>query len=79
MSRLVLSATRKRDSQADALRNSLRVPLPLGDMAMYEWLCSRVEVAQGTQMWATEWAMGLAMTLEETLDFALARIYESFA
>jgi hypothetical protein len=28
---------------------------------------------------ATKWAVGQAMTLEETLDFAIARTYESFA
>jgi predicted ATPase/transcriptional regulator with XRE-family HTH domain len=63
---------------ADALRSALRVPLPPGDRAIYEWLCSGVKEARETQMWQTEWGMGQAMTLEETLDFALARSYEIF-
>jgi predicted ATPase/Flp pilus assembly protein TadD/transcriptional regulator with XRE-family HTH domain len=58
---------------ADALRRSLQVPLPSGDISMYEWLRSGVEVAPETQMWATEWTIGQAMTLEETLDFALTK------
>jgi tetratricopeptide (TPR) repeat protein len=59
---------------ADALRGTLQVPLPPGDRAIYEWLRSGVEVAHETQMWATEWAIGQALTLEETLDFALGCI-----
>jgi tetratricopeptide (TPR) repeat protein len=62
----------------DALRSTLRVPLPPGDIPMYEWLCFGVKEARDTQMWQTEWLMGQAMTLEETLDFAFTSSYENF-
>ncbi|MBN9387575.1 MAG: tetratricopeptide repeat protein [Chloroflexi bacterium] len=56
---------------AEALRESLGVPLATGDRSIYEWLRSGVSLGEETQMWATEWAMGRAMTLEEAIDFAL--------
>lgn len=64
---------------AAALRVSLRVPLAPSDIKIYEWLRSSVVEAQDTQLWATEWTGGQALTLDEALDLALTRSKAHFA
>jgi non-specific serine/threonine protein kinase len=56
---------------AEAVRRSIGSPLPDADRSDYEGNVTAARAALGEEAFATGWAEGRAMTLEEAIEFAL--------
>jgi predicted ATPase/DNA-binding SARP family transcriptional activator/Tfp pilus assembly protein PilF len=56
-----------------AIRKSLGSPLPPGERAQYDQCVTTARADMGEAAFATAWAEGEAMTLEQALEYALAR------
>jgi predicted ATPase/DNA-binding SARP family transcriptional activator len=68
----ILARASRLFSAAAALREAIGTPLPPSARAGYERATAAVRAAAGEAAWSAAWADGQTLTLEQTIDLALA-------